>query len=45
MGAGKYDHIISFGSLHFLPRVEFNAVVARMFMLARKTVAFDVADV
>ncbi|KAG7008610.1 hypothetical protein G7Y79_00005g017510 [Physcia stellaris] len=45
MGAGKYDHITSFGALHFLPRVEFNAVIARMFMLARKSVAFDVTDI
>ena len=45
MGAGHFDHLICFGALNFLSRVEFNAMVARMFMLARKTVAFDVEDV
>lgn len=45
MGEGQYDHIVCFGALHFLTRVQFNAAIARMFMLARKSVAFDVDDV
>ena len=45
MRAAEYDHITCFGALHFLNRTEFNAVLARMFMLARKSVAFDVDDV
>ena len=45
MGADNFDHITCFGAFHFLPRVDFNAMLTRMFMLARKTVAFDVDDV
>ncbi|MCJ1246355.1 hypothetical protein MMC30_003562 [Trapelia coarctata] len=45
MRAGEYDHITCFGALHFLSRIEFNAAVARMFMLARKSIAFDVDNV
>lgn len=32
------------GALHFLDRVSFNAVLSRMFMLARKSVTFEVDD-
>jgi predicted TPR repeat methyltransferase len=39
------DHIVCFGALHFLTATEFIATLARMFMLARKSVAFDVDDV
>lgn len=45
MSEGIYDHITCFGALHFLNRVQFNAALARMFMLARKSIAFDVDDV
>ncbi|GIJ89500.1 hypothetical protein Asppvi_008442 [Aspergillus pseudoviridinutans] len=44
MGAGEHDHITCFGALHFLDTVHFNAVLARMFMLARKSVTFEVDD-
>ncbi len=39
------DHIVCFGALHFLNSTEFIATLVRMFMLARKSVAFDVDDV
>ncbi|KAF9250238.1 hypothetical protein DTO006G1_1654 [Penicillium roqueforti] len=45
MGAGEYDHIVCFGALHFLGPVYLNAVLARMFMLARKSVSISVDDV
>lgn len=44
MAASDYDHIVCFGALHFLNGVTFNAVLARMFMLARKSVTFCVDD-
>ncbi|CAM1504922.1 Fc.00g025130.m01.CDS01 [Cosmosporella sp. VM-42] len=44
MGAGEFDHIVCFGALHFLDSVQLNAVLARMFMLARKSVTFEVDD-
>ncbi|PLB44471.1 hypothetical protein P170DRAFT_513647 [Aspergillus steynii IBT 23096] len=45
MGAGEHDHITCFGALHFLDTVFLNAVLARMFMLARKSVTFEVDDI
>ncbi|PHH71904.1 hypothetical protein CDD82_6275 [Ophiocordyceps australis] len=42
--AGQYDHIVCFGALHFLQPVMFNAVLAKMFMLARKSVSFEIDD-
>ncbi|RLL99262.1 hypothetical protein CFD26_106825 [Aspergillus turcosus] len=44
MGAGEHDHITCFGALHFLDTVHLNAVLARMFMLARKSVTFEIDD-
>ena len=44
MGAGEYDHIACFGALHFLNEVTFNAVLARMFMLARRSLTFSIDD-
>jgi SAM-dependent methyltransferase len=41
----SFDHIVCFGALHFLDRTEFMAVVARMFSIASKSIAFDVDDV
>ncbi|PHH60288.1 hypothetical protein CDD81_1878 [Ophiocordyceps australis] len=45
MTAGPHDHVVCFGALHFLQPVMFNAVLAKMFMLARKSVSFDIDDV
>lgn len=44
MVSKEYDHIVCFGGLHFLDRIHFNAVLARMFMLARKSVTFEIDD-
>ncbi|KAL5428344.1 hypothetical protein PMIN04_000779 [Paraphaeosphaeria minitans] len=44
MSAGNFDHIVVFGAMHFLDTAEFNAVLARMFMLARKSVTFEIDD-
>lgn len=38
------DHITCFGALHFLNPTEFDAVLSRMFILARRSVMFDVDD-
>jgi hypothetical protein len=43
-GAGEFDHIVCFGALHFLDTVHLNAVLARMFMLARKSITFEIDD-
>lgn len=43
-GAGEVDHVVCFGALGFLDAAELNAVLARMFMLARKSITFDAAD-
>jgi hypothetical protein len=42
--AGHFDHIVCFGALHFLDSVQFNAVLARMFMLARTSLTFEIDD-
>ncbi|KAI7775061.1 hypothetical protein LA080_007397 [Diaporthe eres] len=39
--AGEFDHIVCFGALGFLDAVELIAVLARMFLLARKSITFD----
>ncbi|KAI1001782.1 hypothetical protein K3495_g6419 [Podosphaera aphanis] len=44
MEIGMQDHIVCFGALHFLDRVEFNAVLVQIFLLARKSVTFEVDD-
>jgi len=41
----SFDHVVCYGALHFLDRTEFMAVVSRMFMISRKSVFFEVADV
>ena len=38
------DHITCFGALHFLNPTEFEAVLSRMFALARRSVMFDIDD-
>ena len=43
--AGEFDHIVCFGALHFLDTVYLNAVLARMFMLARKSITFEIDDI
>jgi len=45
MGAGEFDHIVCWGALHFLEAVHLNAVLARMFMLARKSITFEIDDI
>ncbi|KAL3432917.1 hypothetical protein BDV09DRAFT_197332 [Aspergillus tetrazonus] len=44
MGAGEHDHIVCFGAFNFLPTESLVAVLARSFMLARKSFTFDVED-
>ena len=39
-----FDHVTCFGTLQFLHPVEFNAVLARMFQIAGKSVTFMVDD-
>ncbi|KAH8671827.1 hypothetical protein BGZ60DRAFT_527276 [Tricladium varicosporioides] len=41
----SFDHLVCFGALHFLNRTEFMATLSRMFMVARKSIAFDIDDV
>ncbi|KAK2866814.1 hypothetical protein FQN49_003517 [Arthroderma sp. PD_2] len=45
MGAGEFDHILCMGALYLLDSVNFNATLARMFMLARKSVSIEVTDI
>ncbi|KAF9893536.1 hypothetical protein FE257_010848 [Aspergillus nanangensis] len=45
MGADECDHITCFQALHFLNTIFLNAVLARMFMLARKSVTLEGEDV
>jgi len=44
MDASKYDHIACFNGFQFLDPPTFNAVLSRMFMLARKSVSFETDD-
>ncbi|OQE21412.1 hypothetical protein PENFLA_c014G10646 [Penicillium flavigenum] len=44
MNAGEFDHIVCFSAFQFLNRQQFSAVLARMFMLARKSITFEVDD-
>ncbi|KAL4755769.1 uncharacterized protein BDW70DRAFT_145957 [Aspergillus foveolatus] len=44
MGAGEHDHIVCFGAFNFLPTESLVAVLARSFMLARKSFTFDVEN-
>jgi hypothetical protein len=39
------DHITCFGALHFLNPTEFDAVLSHMFVLARRSVMFDIDDI
>jgi ubiquinone/menaquinone biosynthesis C-methylase UbiE len=39
-----FDHVICFGTLQFLHPIEFNAVLARMFQIASKSVSFMVDE-
>ena len=45
MSMSEFDHIVRFGALHFLNRMEFNVTLSRILTLARKSIAFDVDDV
>ncbi|KAK3295229.1 uncharacterized protein B0H64DRAFT_142509 [Chaetomium fimeti] len=38
------DHITCFGALHFLDPSQFEAVLSRVFVLARRSVMFDIDD-
>ncbi|WQF87901.1 Putative S-adenosyl-L-methionine-dependent methyltransferase superfamily [Colletotrichum destructivum] len=44
MTADPFDHIACFNGLQYLSPVLFTAVLSRMFMLARKSVSFEVDD-
>lgn len=39
------DHITCFGALHFLSPKQFEAALSRMFVLARRSVMFDIDDI
>lgn len=38
----EFDHVVCFGALFFLDAVELNTVLARMFMIARKSLTMEV---
>ncbi|OKP09898.1 hypothetical protein PENSUB_4729 [Penicillium subrubescens] len=40
----EFDHVACFGALGYLPEPDFIAVLMRMFMVARKSITFDVGD-
>jgi predicted TPR repeat methyltransferase len=40
-----YDHIACFGTLTYLSPTDFTSLMSRMFMVARKSVTFDIEDV
>ncbi|KAK4497158.1 hypothetical protein PRZ48_011608 [Zasmidium cellare] len=44
MTADEVDHIVCFGVLNFLHPILFNAVFARMFMLARRSITVSIDD-
>ena len=44
MEAARYDHIACFNSMQYLPAPIFTAVLSRMFMLADKSISFEVDD-
>lgn len=39
------DHITCFGALHFLNPTQFEDALSRMFMLARRSIMFDIDDI
>ncbi|KAI4209227.1 MAG: hypothetical protein LQ351_007806 [Letrouitia transgressa] len=41
---GSYDHVASYSTLHFFDNPTCTAVIARMFMLARRSVSFEIDD-
>ncbi|KAK3935756.1 hypothetical protein QBC46DRAFT_461896 [Diplogelasinospora grovesii] len=42
MTSSEYDHVACFNGFQYLPPVIFTAVLSRMFMLAQKSVSFEV---
>ncbi|KAL9601587.1 MAG: hypothetical protein Q9219_002421 [cf. Caloplaca sp. 3 TL-2023] len=41
---GSYDHVACYSTLHFFDNPTCTAVIARMFMLARRSVSFEIDD-
>ncbi|KAB8349404.1 hypothetical protein FH972_023431 [Carpinus fangiana] len=41
----SYDHITCWGALHFLDSIDFNAVMSRMFSIAKKSISFELDEV
>ena len=41
---GSYDHVACYSTLHFFDNPTCTAIIARMFMLARKSVSFEIDD-
>ncbi|KAL8973713.1 MAG: hypothetical protein Q9197_002048 [Variospora fuerteventurae] len=41
---GSYDHVACYSTLHFFDNPTCSAIIARMFMLARKSVSFEIDD-
>lgn len=41
---GSYDHVACYSTLHFFDNPTCAAIIARMFMLARKSVSFEIDD-
>lgn len=44
MRAGMHDHVVCFGSFHLFTRMDFISSLCQMFLLAGKSVSFDVDD-
>lgn len=45
MRPDTYDHVACFGTVVYLSGVDFTAFLARTFMIARKSITFDIEDV
>ena len=44
MSAKQYDHVACFGAMHFLDETTFTAVLSRLFMIAERSITFEVDD-
>lgn len=40
----QFDHVVCFGALVYLDDVDFIAVISRMFVVAQKSITFDIED-
>jgi ubiquinone/menaquinone biosynthesis C-methylase UbiE len=44
MTSGAFDHVACFGGLQFFDEIMFTAILSRMFMVARKSISFEVDE-